>query len=139
MPANLNLLLNGSSGIAVGLSTNIPPHNLAELVETAVSLVENPFLPDEDLFKNFQGPDFPGGGIILEKEKLPEIYQKGEGTIYLRGKAEITSSKPESKKDLIQISELPFKVNKAKLVERISEIIKEKRIEGLRSVADYSN
>ncbi|CAG8630785.1 684_t:CDS:2, partial [Ambispora gerdemannii] len=140
LPANLNLLLNGSSGIAVGMSTNIPPHNLGELVDTTVRLVENPTLTTEELFQTFRGPDFPGGGIILEKENLLNFYEKGEGTIYIRGKVEITSSKQEKeKKDLIRISELPYKVNKAKLVERISQIIKDKKIEGLKSVADYSN
>ena len=122
------------------MSTNIPPHNLGELADTTIRLVENPTLSTEELFQTFQGPDFPGGGIILEKENLLELYEKGEGTIYIRGKAEIIPSKQEKeKKDLIRITELPFKVNKAKLVERISQVIKDKKIEGLKSVADYSN
>jgi DNA gyrase subunit A len=122
------------------MSTNIPPHNLGELVDTTVRLLENPTLNTAELFQTFQGPDFPGGGIILEREKLLDFYEKGEGTIYIRGKAEVISSKQEKeRKDLIRISELPYKVNKAKLVERINQVIKDKKIEGLRSVADYSN
>ncbi|CAG8542024.1 371_t:CDS:2 [Racocetra persica] len=133
LPANLNLLLNGSSGIAVGMSTNIPPHNLGEICPNCRS---------EKIETSLVGPDFPGGGIILDRENLLDIYERGEGTIHIRGKAEVISSrKDKEKKDLIHITELPFKVNKAKLVERIGQIIKDKdnKIEGLLSVADYSN
>lgn len=149
LPANLNLLLNGSSGIAVGMSTNIPPHNLGEVVDAAISLIQEPEISLEQLITHLPAPDFPTGGQILEQEKLHSIYEKGEGTIYIRAKAEITSSKPEKetkldsstkiKKDLIHITELPYKVNKGKLVENISQIIKDRKIDGLRSVADYSS
>ncbi|RHZ35471.1 DNA gyrase subunit A [endosymbiont GvMRE of Glomus versiforme] len=173
LPPHLNLLLNGSSGIAVGMSANIPPHNLGEVVDMTTELVNNPQLTIEELIitwecsncqnkgrggttqcsvcqsteikSNYFGPDFPTGGQILERGKLLEIYEKGEcpkgkGTIYIRAKAEIISSKKEKeKKDLIRITELPFKINKSKLVVNISQIIKDKRIAGLKSVADYSN
>ncbi|CAH1755994.1 14070_t:CDS:2 [Entrophospora sp. SA101] len=146
LPASLNLLLNGSSGIAVGMSTNIPPHNLGEVVNATISLIQEPEITLEQLITHLPGPDFPTGGQILEQEKLHSIYEKGEGTIYIRAKAEIISSKPEKednstkpKKDLIHITELPYKVNKAKLVENISRIIKDKKIDGLRNVADYSS
>ncbi|CAG8453177.1 3887_t:CDS:2 [Ambispora gerdemannii] len=149
LPANLNLLLNGSSGIAVGMSTNIPPHNLGEVIDATINLIQEPEISLEQLITYLPAPDFPTGGQILEQEKLQSIYEKGEGTIYIRAKAEITSSKLEketkldsstkSKRDLIHITELPYKVNKAKLVESISQIIKDKKIDGLRSVADYSS
>ncbi|CAJ0925531.1 19188_t:CDS:10 [Entrophospora sp. SA101] len=144
LPPHLNLLLNGSSGIAVGMSADIPPHNLGEVVDLTIALVNNPQLDTEKLLSYF-GPDFPTGGQVLEQEKLLEIYEKGEvskgkGTIYIRAKAEIISSKQEKeKKDLIRITELPFKINKSKLVVNISQIIKDKKILGLKSVADYSN
>ncbi|RIA79123.1 DNA topoisomerase, partial [Glomus cerebriforme] len=149
LPANLNLLCNGSSGIAVGMSTNIPPHNLGEVVDITTELLNNPQLncQSTNLKLNYFGPDFPTGGQILEQEKLTEIYEKGgeglkKGTIYVRAQAEILSSNPKGRKDLIQITQLPFKVNKAKLVTRINQIIKEGKIDGLKglkSVADYSN
>src|SRR4051794_16415835 len=173
LPPHLNLLLNGSSGIAVGMSANIPPHNLGEVVDMTTELVNNPQLTTEELIitwecsncqnkgrgktnqcsycqstntkLNYFGPDFPTGGQVLEREKLLEIYEKGEcpkgkGTIYIRAKAEIISSKPEKeKKNLIRITELPFKINKSKLVISISQIIKDKKIPGLKSVEDYSN
>ncbi|CAG8456610.1 1449_t:CDS:2 [Paraglomus occultum] len=127
LPANLNLLLNGSSGIAVGMSTNIPPHNLGEVVDATINLIQQPEISLEQLITYLPAPDFPTGGQILEQEKLHSIYEKGEGTIYMRAKAEIISSKGEKeKKDLIHITELPYKVNKAKLVESISRIIKDK-------------
>src|SRR5438309_1102264 len=144
LPANLNLLLNGSSGIAVGMSTNIPPHNLGEVVAATINLIQEPEISLEQLITHLPAPDFPTGGQILEQEKLYSIYEKGEGTVYIRAKAEITSSKLEKetkldnsikpKKDLILISELPYKVNKANLVENISRIIKDKKIDGLRNV-----
>ena len=139
------MLLNGSSGIAVGMSTNIPPHNLGEVIEASINLVREPEMDLEKLLAYLPGPDFPTGGQLMEQEKLKTIYEKGEGTVYIRAKAEITSAKPEkenkltAKKDLIHITELPYKVNKAKLVENINQIIKDKKIEGLRNIADYSS
>src|SRR5205085_2696163 len=109
------------------MSTNIPPHNLGEVVDATINLIREPEISLEQLITYLPAPDFPTGGQILESEKLYSIYEKGEGTIYIRAKADIISSKPEKetkldnstklKKDLIHISELPFKVNKAKLVE----------------------
>ena len=124
------------------MSTNIPPHNLGEVVDATINLIQQPEISLEQLITYLPAPDFPTGGQILEQEKLHSIYEKGEGTIYMRAKAEIISSKggEKEKKDLIHITELPYKVNKAKLVESISRIIKDKdKIDGLRSVADYSS
>jgi len=131
------------------MSTNIPPHNLGEVVDATISLIQQPEISLEQLITHLPAPDFPTGGQILEQEKLHSIYEKGEGTIYIRSKAEITSSKLEkeaksdisakTKNDLIHVTELPYKVNKAKLIENISQIIKNKKIDGLRSVADYSS
>ncbi|CAG8815638.1 17991_t:CDS:2, partial [Racocetra fulgida] len=140
LPANLNLLLNGCSGIAVGMTSNIPPHNLGEAVDTTINLIRNPDLSIEELLETLPGPDFPTGGIILNQKNLVSIYKSGHGTIYVRGKAEILASqKDKEKKDLIRIVSLPFKVNKTKLVTQINQLIKNKKIDGLRSVADYSN
>ncbi|CAG8685139.1 15163_t:CDS:2 [Cetraspora pellucida] len=142
LPANLNLLLNGCSGIAVAMTTDIPPHNLGALVDTTTNLIRNPNLSIVELLQTLQGPDFPTGGIILEKENLLNIYEQGQGTIYVRANAEVVSSEPEKKrKDLIRITSLPYKVNKSKLVAKINQIIKSKSntVEGLRSVADYSD
>jgi DNA gyrase subunit A len=131
------------------MSTNIPPHNLGEVVDATINLIQQPEISLEQLITYLPAPDFPTGGQILEQEKLHSIYEKGEGTIYIRAKAEITSSKLEKetrpdnstkpKIDSIHVTELPYKVNKAKLVENISRIIKDKKIDGLRSVADYSS
>ena len=144
LPASLNLLLNGSSGIAVGMSTDIPPHNLGEVIDAVVNLVQKPEIELEELLEYLPGPDFPTGGHA-EREKIREIYKNGEGTINIRAKASIISSKQDKgnklaeKKDLIVITELPFKVKKSKLVADIGKIIKEKKIPGLRNVTDYSN
>ncbi|CAI2189385.1 10426_t:CDS:2, partial [Funneliformis geosporum] len=150
LPPHLNLLLNGSSGIAVGMSANLPPHNLGEVcadcqIKGRGKTIQCSGCQSPKININYFGPDFPTGGQVLEREKLLEIYEKGEcpkgkGTIYIRAKAEIISSKREKeKKDLIRITELPFKVNKSKVVVNISKIIKDKRIPGLKSVDDYSN
>src|SRR6185295_4441644 len=131
------------------MSTNIPPHNLGEVVDATINLIQQPEISLEQLITCLPAPDFPTGGQILEQEKLHSIYEKGEGTIYIRAKAEITSSKLEkearpdssakTKNELIHVTELTYKVNKAKLVESISRIINDKKIDGLRSVADYSS
>ncbi|CAG8472839.1 20126_t:CDS:10 [Cetraspora pellucida] len=130
LPANLNFLLNGGKGIAVGMTTEIPPHNLGETVDTTVNLIRNPDLSIEELLQTLPGPDFPTGGIILNQKNLVNIYKSGHGSIYVRGKAEILANqKDKERKDLIRIVSLPFKVNKTKLVAHINQLIKGKKID----------
>ncbi|WNE41718.1 MAG: DNA gyrase subunit B [Mycoplasmataceae bacterium] len=127
-----NLLLNGSSGVAVGMSTNIPPHNIKEIIDASIALIKDSSLEISDLLQFIQGPDFPTGGVIVNAGDLKEIYEKGEGTIYVRSKVRLEDN-------LIFVTEIPFKVNKVSLVEEIDHLIKKKKIEGLKSVTDYSN
>jgi len=137
LPAKIpNLLLNGSSGIAVGMATNIPPHNLNELVDACIEMIKNPEISSEDLLKIVKGPDFPTGGIILGGKGIREAYTEGKGKIVLRGKARIIQE--DSKEDII-ITEIPYQVNKAKLAERIAELSQENRIKGIRSLRDESD
>jgi DNA gyrase subunit A len=138
LPAKLpNLLLNGTMGIAVGMSTNIPPHNLRELTAAINCLIDNPEATVEDLCQFVKGPDFPTGGIIYNEKEIKEAYATGKGGIVMRGKAEIEEMKGE--KFQIVISEIPYQVNKATLVEKIAELVHEKRIEGIRDLRDESD
>ncbi len=133
LPAKLpNLLLNGSSGIAVGMATNIPPHNLGEVVDATGHLIENPDASSEDLMKFIQGPDFPTGGIIYNKKEIAEAYLAGRGGITVRGVAEVQDKK-------IIITEIPYQVNKSELIIKIAELVQEKRIEGIRDLRDESD
>ena len=132
-----NLLVNGSAGIAVGMATNIPPHNLTEIVEATIALIDQPSLTTDDLFKFVKGPDFPTGAFILSGSGIREAYRTGRGSITLRGKAEIETWKGD--RERIVITELPYQVNKAKLVEKIADLVKEKRIEGISDLRDESD
>lgn len=132
-----NLIVNGSSGIAVGMATNIPPHNLKEVVNALISIIDNPEIPDEKLLDFIKGPDFPTGGIILGKEGIKEAYLTGKGRIVLRGKVEIEEGAHGHKK--IIITEIPYQVNKALLVERIADLVREKKIEGIIELRDESD
>lgn len=137
LPAKLpNLLLNGSSGIAVGMATNIPPHNLSELVDGLVKVIENPQISLEELLKIIKGPDFPTGGIILRRDGIEKAYEKGKGKIILRGKVDIENA--DGGENII-ITELPYQVNKAKLVEEIAELAQNDKIKGIRNVRDESD
>jgi len=137
LPAKIpNLLLNGSSGIAVGMATNIPPHNLNELVDACIEMIKNPEISSEDLLKIVKGPDFPTGGMILGRKEIKKAYTEGKGKVVLRGKAEINQ---EDSKENIIITEIPYQVNKAKLVERIAELSQENRIKGIKSLRDESD
>lgn len=137
LPAKIpNLLLNGSSGIAVGMTTNIPPHNLNELVNACIKIIDNPDLSLKELLKIIEGPDFPTGGIILGKEGIEEAYEKGRGKIILRGKTIIESKED---KETIIITEIPYQVNKANLVEKIVNLSQNNRITGIKSVRDESD
>lgn len=138
LPAKLpNLLLNGSAGIAVGMATNIPPHNLNELCDGLAHLIDNPEATVEDLIKFIPGPDFPTGGAILGNDGIVNAYSTGRGRILLRAKAHIEEAARGAFH--IVVTELPYQVNKAKLIERIAELVKEKRIEGIRDVRDESD
>ncbi len=137
LPAKFpNLLLNGSSGIAVGMATNIPPHNLGELIDGCIKMIENPEITVDELLKIIKGPDFPTGGIILEEKGIQEAYQTGRGKIILRGRAQI---KEEEGKEKIIIQEIPYQVNKTKLIEKIADLAGEERIKGIKAVRDESD
>jgi DNA gyrase subunit A len=132
-----NLLVNGSAGIAVGMATNIPPHNLSEVVDALVLLVDEPATPIEQLMKVVTGPDFPTAGYIYGASGIREAYTTGRGSITLRAKAH--AEKMRGGREAIIISELPYQVNKASLIEKISELSKEKKIEGISEIRDETN
>ena len=139
LPARLpNLMINGASGIAVGMATNIPPHNPTEICNAVVHLVDHPDATVEDLLKHVQGPDFPTGGTIMGREGIRNAYSTGRGQIIVRAKAEI---EPMSRSNRMQIivSELPYQVNKAALVEKIANLTKDKRLQGISEVRDESD
>lgn len=137
LPAKLpNLLLNGTMGIAVGMSTNIPPHNLRELSAAIVRLLDNPEASIEDLMEDVKGPDFPTGGIIYNKKDILTAYATGKGGIVMRGKADISENKNGFQ---IIISEIPYQVNKADLVEKIADLVKEKKLDGIKALRDESD
>ncbi|HEF9071982.1 TPA: DNA gyrase subunit A [Campylobacter coli] len=137
LPARVpNLLLNGSSGIAVGMATNIPPHSLNELVDGLLYLLDHKDASLEDLMQFIKGPDFPTGGIIYGKKGIIEAYHTGRGRVKIRAKTHIEK---KSNKDIIVIDELPYQTNKARLIEQIAELVKEKQIEGISEVRDESD
>lgn len=139
LPAKLpNLLINGSSGIAVGMSTNIPPHNLGEVVDALLSLIDNPSLSVLDLMKHIPGPDFPTGAFIYGVSGVREAYETGKGIIQMRARTSIEVDK-RSGKSCIIAEEIPFQVNKARLIERIAELVNEKRLEGISDLRDESD
>jgi DNA gyrase subunit A len=127
-----NLIINGSSGIAVGMATNIPPHNLREIVDATISLIQNQNTTLEDLMEIVKGPDFPTGGIIYGKEGIRKAYRTGKGKIVVRGKAVL-------EKDRIIITEIPYQVSKSRLIEQIAELVKEKKLEGIKTIRDESD
>lgn len=132
-----NLLVNGSNGIAVGMATSIPPHNLGEVIDAACYMIENRDSTVDDLMKMIKGPDFPTGAIIMGKKDIEEAYRTGQGKVVVRAKTEIE----ETKKGRMQIivTEIPFQVNKARLIEKIAQLVKEKKIEGISYIRDESN
>lgn len=131
-----NLLVNGSSGIAVGMATNIPPHNLGEVIDGAVMLIDNPEATIKDLMRAIKGPDFPTGGIIVGRGGTKEAYETGRGSIRMRGKATIEET--EGRKRII-VTEIPYQVNKARLAEKIAELVKEKKLAGISDLRDESD
>jgi DNA gyrase subunit A len=138
LPARFpNLLVNGAGGIAVGMATNIPPHNLGEVIDACVALIDNPGLSIEDLIAIVPGPDFPTGGIILGRQGIRAAYHLGRGSIVMRGKVEFETLRGE--REAIVVSEIPYQVNKAHMVERIGELVREKKIEGIAALRDESD
>ena len=138
LPAKIpTLLINGSSGIAVGMATNIPPHNLTEVINGIVKIIDSDNVTDEELMALIKGPDFPTGGLILGREGIKEAYTTGRGKVTMRAEAEIEEM--SGNKQRIIVSSLPYQVNKAKLIENIANLVKEKRIEGISEVRDESD
>jgi DNA gyrase subunit A len=138
MPTRVpNLLINGSSGIAVGMATNIPPHNLTEVVNGCIALVDKPDLTIEELMTYIPGPDFPTAAIISGRKGIEDAYRTGRGKIYMRARAEIETE--ANGKETIIVHEIPYQVNKARLIEKIAELVKEKKIEGISALRDESD
>ncbi len=133
-----NLLINGSAGIAVGMATNIPPHNLSEVIDGLVALIENPNLTIKDLMKHIPGPDFPTAGFIHGLEPIAQAYHEGKGIIQMRGKA-FTETVKRTGKEQIIISEIPYMVNKKRLIEQIAELVNDKKIDGVGDLRDESD
>src|SRR5690606_10745937 len=132
-----NLLVNGAGGIAVGMATNIPPHNLTEIVDATVAMIDNPEISDSDLIEIVPGPDFPTGGVILGHAGSKAALLLGRGSVIMRGRATID----EIRKDRLAIivSEIPYQVNKSVMIERIADLVREKKIEGIADIRDESN
>ncbi|WP_349571846.1 DNA gyrase subunit A [Azotobacter salinestris] len=140
MPTKIpNLLVNGSSGIAVGMATNIPPHNLSEVIDGCLALIDSPELTVDQLMQYIPGPDFPTAGIINGRAGIIEAYRTGRGRIYIRARAEIEDIDKTGNRQQIVITELPYQLNKARLIEKIAELVKEKKIEGITELRDESD
>jgi DNA gyrase subunit A len=138
LPAKLpNLLLNGTLGIAVGMATNVPPHNLTEVCEAIVALIENSEITVDELMQHIKGPDFPTGGIVYDINEIKQAYATGKGGIVMRAKTEIVEDKANQFR--IIVTEIPYQVNKATLIEKIAELVTEKKIEGIKDLRDESN
>lgn len=138
LPARFpNLLVNGTTGIAVGMATNIPPHNLSEVIDATSLLMDNPDVTTNELMEVLPGPDFPTGGLVMGKSGIRRAYETGKGSITVRAKVELTEM--PNGKERILVTELPYMVNKAKLIERISELHRDKRIEGITDLRDESS
>jgi DNA gyrase subunit A len=139
MPTRVpELLINGSSGIAVGMATNIPPHNLSEVIDACLATIENPDITIEGLMEHIPGPDLPTAAMINGSKGIREAYRTGRGRMYMRSRAEIISDEKKGKETII-VTEIPYQVNKARLIERIAELVKEKRIEGITELRDESD
>jgi len=133
-----NLLVNGSEGIAVGMATKIPPHNLGEVVDGLIAVIDDPTLDFDELAKRIPGPDFPTGGFILGREGIREAYRTGRGIVQMRARALVEKDR-RTGKEAIVVSEIPFQVNKARLIEKIADLVKEKKIEGISDLRDESD
>lgn len=133
-----NLLVNGSSGIAVGMATNIPPHNLTEVINAILAIIDNPTITIQEIMEYIPGPDFPTAGIINGRSGIVEGYKTGRGKVYVRGKVDVEVDE-KSHKQAIIITELPYQVNKARLIEKVAELVKDKKIEGISGLRDESD
>ena len=133
-----NLLVNGSSGIAVGMATNIPPHNLTEVVDACIALIDDPSLSIRDLMERVPGPDFPTAGVINGATGIYEAYHTGRGRVYIRARSEVEDV-GESGKQAIIVTEIPYQVNKARLIEKIADLVREKKVEGITELRDESD
>ncbi|MCG8489445.1 MAG: DNA gyrase subunit A [Chromatiales bacterium] len=139
LPARIpNLLVNGSAGIAVGMATNVPPHNLTEVINACVALIDNPDSSIDQLMEHLPGPDFPTAGLINGATGIHEAYHTGRGRIYMRARSEIETDESNGKQTII-VNELPYQINKARLIEKIAELVKDKRIEGITELRDESD
>jgi DNA gyrase subunit A len=140
LPARFpHLLVNGSGGIAVGMATNIPPHNLREIIDATIHLIANPDATVEDLMRFVQGPDFPTGGIIHGRAGIHQAYTTGRGSVMMRARTEVEKVQGSEGREQIVVTEIPYQVNKARLAAKIGELIREKRVEGIREVRDESD
>ena len=138
MPSQFpNLLVNGAGGIAVGMATSIPPHNLGEIIDGTIAFIENRNITISQLMKKIPGPDFPTGGIIIGQDNLKNGYNKGRGSIKIRG--EIGEESLKNGKERLVIKSIPYQVNKSTLNERIAELARDKKIEGISDIRDESN
>jgi DNA gyrase subunit A len=131
-----NLLINGSSGIAVGMATNIPPHNLAEVLDAAIALMRTPHLTTHELMRHMPGPDFPTGGVVYGTQGLRQAYETGRGTIQVRGRALVEAGK---RNERLVITEIPYQLNKTSLIEKIADLVRNKRLEGISDIRDESD
>ena len=139
LPARIpNLLINGSSGIAVGMATNIPPHNITEVIGGTLAMLDNPEITLPELMEHIPGPDFPTYGIINGARGIREAYETGRGRVHVRAKASVEHDE-KTGKDTIIVTELPYQVNKARLLEKIAELVKDKKIEGITELRDESD
>ncbi|MCG8098782.1 MAG: DNA gyrase subunit A, partial [Candidatus Thiodiazotropha taylori] len=139
LPARIpNLLVNGSAGIAVGMATNVPPHNLTEVINACVAVIDNPDISIDQLMDHLPGPDFPTAGLINGASGIHEAYHTGRGRIYMRARSEIETDESNGKQTII-VNELPYQINKARLIEKIAELVKDKRIEGITELRDESD
>jgi DNA gyrase subunit A len=133
-----NLLVNGAAGIAVGMATNIPPHNLGEIVDAAIVLIDKPETTIDELIARVPGPDFPTGGIVCGRQPIHDAYREGKGVITVRARASIETDK-KGEREAIIVTEIPFQVNKARLIERVAELVNDKTIEGISDIRDESD
>jgi DNA gyrase subunit A len=133
-----NLLVNGSEGIAVGMATKIPPHNLGEVIDGLIAVIDNPKLEVDELLELIPGPDFPTGGFIMGRDSIHQAYRTGRGIIPMRAKAMVEQNSRTSRESII-VTEIPFQVNKARLIEKIADLVREKKIEGISDLRDESD
>src|SRR5436190_3421426 len=141
LPTRIPLLLvNGSEGIAVGMATKIPPHNISEVLEATIALIKNPSITPDELIKIVPGPDFPTAGFIYGREEIHRAYKTGRGIIQMRARAVVDEiGRGDRVRDAVVITEIPYQVNKARLIEKIAELVHEKRLEGISEIRDESN